>query len=192
MQQEHVIAEIKEHVNVNNPGNKSSLNLTIQYLDACNKIFEHGLLSHTPIKNEDSPILNSLDTGFHFFAGWCDDAIINHINIQSSETKEFLAWQTWDLTRLTLYGFTDFVKSFFQRHPNTDHYIVPVRLNGSAVETLFSQLKYSAGGHLSSTNYATARSSLIVKKTVRRHNVKDKDYRNVSLGLLSSKTLRKK
>ena len=90
-----------------------------------------------------------------------------------------------------MYGFTDFVNSFFQRHPNTSHYIVPVSLNGNAAETLFSQLKYSAGGHLSSTNYATARSSFLVKKSVRGHNVKDKDYRNVPLGLLSSKSSRK-
>ena len=48
----------------------------------------------------------------------------------------------------------DFVGSFFRRHPDEDYYIIPVRLNGSAVETLFSQLKYSTGGHLSSTNYS--------------------------------------
>ena len=154
-------------------------------------MFEHGLLSHTPIRNRDSHIFNNINDGFHFFMGWCDDSVLNNINMSSSETKEFLAWKTWDLTRLTVYGFQGFVHSFFQRHPNTGHYIVPVRLNGSAVETLFSQLKYSAGGHLSSTNYATARSSILVKNTVRGHNVKDKDYGNVPLGLVSSKSLRK-
>ena len=191
MQQEHVIAEINEFIAINNPGSKSSLILTVLFLEACNKMFEHGLLSHTHVKNLDNPILKNLNDGFHFFMGWCDDSVLNNINFSSSETKEFLAWQTWDLTRLTVYGFTDFVHLFFQRHPNASHYIVPVQLNGSTVETLFSQLKYSAGGHLSSTNYATARSSILVKKTVRGHNVKDKDYRNVPLGLLISKSLRK-
>ena len=43
-----------------------------------------------------------------------------------------------------------------------------------------------------STNYATARSSILMKKVVRGHTVKDQDYRNVPLGLFSQKPLRKK
>ena len=97
--------------------------------------------------------------------GWCDDAILQHINIAACDVTQFLAWQTWDLTRLMVSGFKLFIQDFFRRHPNTDHYIIPVRLNGSAVETLFSQLKYCAGGHLSATNYATARSSILMKKS---------------------------
>ena len=87
MQQEHVIAEINEFIAINNPRSRSSLNLTVQFLKACNKMFEHGLLSHTPIKNLDSPILKNLNDGFHFFMGWCDDSVLNNINLSSSETK---------------------------------------------------------------------------------------------------------
>ena len=93
--------------------------------------------------------------------------LTNYVPIESNSQKVFLSWQTWDLMRLTFYGFKDFTDSFFRRHPSDEHYIIPVMLNGNAVETLFSQLKYSAGGHLSSTNYASARSSLLVKRQVR-------------------------
>ena len=92
--------------------------------------------------------------------------------------------------RLTFYGFKGFVDSFFYRHPGEEYYIVPVRLNGSALETLFPQLKYSTGGNLSSTKYASAISSLLVKRHVRGHNVKDKEYRNITYNL-SSQPLKK-
>ena len=192
MQQDHVISEIKEYISTTNPNNKCSLELTVQYLQACNKMFENGILSHTAIKNADSVVLQNIDEGFHFFMGWCDDAILEHINIFANNVTQFLAWQTWDLTRLMVHGFRLFIHDFFRRHPNTHHYIIPVRLNGSAVETLFSQLKYSAGGQLSATNYATARSSILMKKVVKGHTVKDQEYRNVPLGLFSKEPLRKK
>lgn len=133
-----------------------------------------------------------MENGFMFFAGWCDDAILNYVPIESNSQKVFLSWQTWDLMRLTFYRFKDFTDSFFRRHPSDEHYIIPVRLNGSAVETLFSQLKYSEGGHLSSTNYAPARSNLLVKRQVRGHNVKDKEYHNIPLNLSSQPLKRRK
>ena len=42
-----------------------------------------------------------------------------------------------------------------------------MRLNGSAIETFFSQLKYTAGGHLSGVNYATARASILSKGSMK-------------------------
>ena len=183
MQQNHVLAELKEHLYLN-PDNKS-LSLTIQYLEACSKIFEEGLLSHDKIQSGDTHILETMKDGFYFFMGWCDQNIENGIDISSNTQKFFLAWQTWDLMRVTFYGFIAFVEAFISRHQHDGQYIIPVRLNGSAVESLFSQLKYSAGGHLSATNYATARSSILIKKQVRGHNVKDKEYRNVNLNLLN-------
>ena len=181
MQQSHVIAELKEYSDSHS--NDRSLSNTIQYLEACSKLFENGLLSHDKISLGHRDVIESMENGFMFFVGWCDDAILNGVPVESNAQKVFLAWQTWDLMRLTFYGFKEFTENFFRRHPSEEHYIIPVRLNGSAVETLFSQLKYSTGGHLSSTNYSSARSSLLVKRQVRGHNVKDKDYRNISLNL---------
>ena len=188
MQQNHVLADLKEYFE-NHKNDKRLMN-TIQYLDACNKLFERGLLSHEKISVGQRNVIELMEDGFWFFVGWCDDAILNNVSIESNRQKAFLSWQTWDLMRLTFYGFKGFVDSFFHRHPGEEYYIVPVRLNGSAVETLFSQLKYSTGGHLSSTNYASARSSLLVKRQVRGHNVKDKEYRNITLNL-SSQPLKK-
>ena len=71
--------------------------------------------------------------------------------------------QTWDLTRLMVYGFTEFADDFFGRYPN--YYIWPRRINGSALETIFGQLKFSMGGHLSAVNYPAALASLKIKKT---------------------------
>ena len=43
---------------------------------------------------------------------------------------------------------------------------MPLRISGSAVETLFSQYKYLSGNKLDSVNYATSRSKYICKKKV--------------------------
>ena len=40
----------------------------------------------------------------------------------------------------------------------------------SAVETLFSQYKYNAGGKLDAVNYATARAASLVKQVVSSHH----------------------
>ena len=83
--------------------------------------------------------------------GWCDEVILNGTGISANIQKSFLAWQTWGLMRLTFYGFVGFVNAFISRHQQDGQYIIPVRLNGSAAETLFSQLKYSAECYLRST-----------------------------------------
>ena len=78
------------------------------------------------------------------------------------------------------YGFKSLCNDFLAAHPG--YTINPVRLNGSAVETLFSQVKHATSGHLSSCNYATARSSVITRGTIhgalRRHQG---DYRSAPL-----------
>jgi len=100
--------------------------------------------------------------------------------ITEQSKKQFLSWQTWDLMKLMYYGFTGLCNDFLTTHPG--YTVNPVRLNGSAVETLFSQIKHATSGHLSSTNYATARSAVITRGSVhgklRRHQG---DYRNVPL-----------
>ena len=69
----------------------------------------------------------------------------------SSKERRFLSWQTFDLLRICVYGFQEFVESFLQEFPN--NYIAPLKLNGSAVETLFSQFKFESDGKLTSVNY---------------------------------------
>ena len=60
-----------------------------------------------------------------------------------------------------------------------EHFVSPLRLSGSAVETLFSQFKHKAGGKLSATNYCTARAAHLIKHTVAYHH-SSVSYRDVS------------
>lgn len=44
---------------------------TALYLDACNLLFEQGLLSRRRINNELSPVLANIKKGMAFFEDWC-------------------------------------------------------------------------------------------------------------------------
>ena len=61
-----------------------------------------------------------------------------------------------------------------------DHFISPIQLSGSAVETLFSQFKHCSGGKLSSSNYAVVQVSHLIKYTVSSHHSSN-GYRDVPL-----------
>ena len=52
-------------------------------------MFDHGLLSHTPIKNLDCPILKNLNDGFHFFMGWYDDSVLRTSTSPAVKQKNF-------------------------------------------------------------------------------------------------------
>ena len=58
--------------------------------------------------------------------------------------------------------------------------INPKRLNGSAVETIFGQLKYISGGQLTATTCETAKASLLTKHCVHGTCTKD-EYKNTEL-----------
>ncbi len=92
--------------------------------------------------------------------------------------RMFLSWQTWDLLRIMYYGFIGFCEDFLRKHPG--YTIYPIRMNGSAVETVFSQLKYASGGNLMSTNYASVRSSMLIRGSISGKHKRD-DYRDVPL-----------
>lgn len=81
---------------------------------------------------------------------------------------------------MCVYGFTGFATWYLDEYP--EHFISPVRLSGSAVETLFSQFKSTARGKLSAMNYATARATHLVKHTVTPHH-SSKGYRDAPLDL---------
>ena len=103
----------------------------------------------------------------------------------SSTQKVFLSWQSkwsavnilfiyflmytaWDLLRIDIYGFRAFCKYFFDRHPG--YFVSPLRITGSAVESLFSQFKHNSGGKLDACNYATARCAHLVKQCASTHH----------------------
>ena len=88
-----------------------------------------------------------------------------------------------------MYSFSSFVRSFLEEFP--DYFISPVRLSGSAVETLFSQFKHTSGGKLSSVNYVTARAAHLIKHTVAYHH-SSVSYRDVPLHLSDTMLQKKK
>ena len=44
-----------------------------EYLEACNKLFEEGILSHEVINSLTSPLLKNMKTGFTFFEKWHEE-----------------------------------------------------------------------------------------------------------------------
>ena len=68
--------------------------------------------------------------------------------------------QTWDLLRIMYYGFKGLVEDFLATHQG--YHINPKRMNG--IETLFSQLKHTTGGHLCGANYEAAKAMLLTHK----------------------------
>lgn len=71
------------------------------------------------------------------------------------------------------------------------YFISPLRVSGSAVETLFSQYKYNAGGKLDAVNYATARAASLVKQVVSSHHC-TKDYKDNELQTSTELSLHRK
>ena len=86
--------------------------------------------------------------------------------------------QTWDLMRLCWYGFKGYCQEFFEQHPL--HYVVPLRANGSAIETIFGQLKHGSRGTLTATTYGPARSQLLTKRSIHGPHIRD-EYRDAPL-----------
>ncbi len=99
--------------------------------------------------------------------------------VTSTSERPFVSWQTWDLLKIMVYGFSGFCKNFLERHPG--YTIYPIRLNGSAIETFFSQLKHVTSGHLSSVNYATARAAVLTRGSI-KGRVRG-EYRNAPLAI---------
>ena len=84
----------------------------------------------------------------------------------------------WDLLRIDVYGFKFFTEDFLSRHPK--HFTSSLRISGSAIETLFSQFKYAAGGKLDASNYATARAACLIRSAVSVHH-SGKGYRDATI-----------
>ena len=65
-------------------------------------------------------------------------------------------------------GAETLVDDFCCRNP--DYFNMLSRVNGSAVKSLFSQLKYSVAGKLLSVNYSTARASVLFESSCQTSN----------------------
>ena len=73
------------------------------------------------------------------------------------------------------HGFMGLCKDFLTDHPG--YFIAPIRINGSAAESIFSCLKYISGGNLSSTNYGSSLSALTTQRDIKTNPYSEKGYR---------------
>ena len=66
MQQEHVITELKEYATGSTtPLDASTVAIVVGYLEACNRMFEQGLLGHVRISTYSNQILDNME-GYSF------------------------------------------------------------------------------------------------------------------------------
>lgn len=71
IQQEQVLGELFHYVNQQTPPpDYPQVQCTLKYLQACNKIFENGFLSHDRVTSVNSNVLKSIKEGYEFFRSW--------------------------------------------------------------------------------------------------------------------------
>ena len=76
-------------------------------------------------------------------------------------------------------SFLNYSDWFFSHVPNgSGYFISPIRINGSAIESLFSKLKFGAGGQLSALNYGSGLARIQAKTEVDRVTESGKGYRD--------------
>ena len=75
-----------------------------------------------------------------------------------------------------VYGFLQFSQWFMAAYP--DYFISPLRINGSAIESIFSVLKFTAGGNLSASNYGSFRGRVITGRDVIINSNSERGYRD--------------
>ncbi|KAG7161374.1 Latent membrane protein 1-like [Homarus americanus] len=123
---------------------KPMMEKTWEFLTASNKIFEKGLLSNSGVTATDEEAISNMVEGYHWFCEWQKQAhTATDFQVRNPRQKEFLSWQTWDGLQLSVHGFKSLCKNFHSRHP--DRAIVPIRLNGIAVEDIFSLVRHHCG-----------------------------------------------
>jgi hypothetical protein len=186
MQQQYVLAELEEHL-ANHPVDAPSTALVLRYLRVLNALFEEGFLSHEVIRLIDSPTLLTMQSAFNFLVQWLESLIVQGLVPTSPFQKSFLSWQTWDLMRVCWNGFYDYCQEFLQDHP--EHYVTPLR--GSAIETIFSQLKHASRGSLTAVTYESARAQLLTCRNVHGPRTRD-NYRDAPIYVKESELPLKK
>ena len=90
------------------------------------------------------------------------------------------------------HGFVEFCSHFLEKYPG--YTIYPIRLNGSAIESYFSQLRAAAGPcNLTATNYSSVSATVKLRGKTKPGNKKFKDdYRKSTLSFRQHKLERKR
>ena len=56
---------------------KQNKQATAKYLEACNLLFEQGILSHSTITSNDSQVLKNMQRGLKYFMDWHEEMTEN-------------------------------------------------------------------------------------------------------------------
>ena len=67
--------------------------------------------------------------------------------------------------------------------PNGKYFVSPLRINGSAIESIYSVLKFASGGNLSALSYGPSLGKLINRKGMQQNKNSEKGYRDVVLNI---------
>ena len=74
LQKDNVLTELFEYANPEHPrpfpGDRESVLLTRDYLVACSKLFEKGLLNHEKITQAKLEVLSNINSGYEYFMNW--------------------------------------------------------------------------------------------------------------------------
>ena len=85
-------------------------------------------------------------------------------------------------------SFLGFCEWFFA-HFEAPYFVTPLRINGSAIESLYSLLKFGAGGHLSGLNYGSGLARVKARVQVSRVTDCGKGYRDEDVVTPSVRTV---
>ena len=71
LQQELILSELYRYVNSDpTSSDAASVRCTLEYLEACNHLFEKGFLSHSKICDGQGDTLKSIQKGYAYFVKW--------------------------------------------------------------------------------------------------------------------------
>ena len=73
MQQKDVLTELHTYISSDpKPADVKETECTLRYLEACNLLFEKGLLSHDKVSSRERQVLRNIKAGYDFFSTWLD------------------------------------------------------------------------------------------------------------------------
>ena len=96
----------------------------------------------------------------------------------------FLFFRPGSIYILWSMAFYHSVTCFFNNvAPNGKYFISPLRINGSAIESVYGILKISSGGNLSALSYGPSLGKLINSKDMKENKNSEKGYSDVVLNI---------
>lgn len=139
---------------INVPDDADAVLDCAKYLEAMNKMFLKGALSHLPVGSSQAPPVKQMDEAMDFVRSWHQKVHKkNGFSNRHQQSRAFWAAETFDCFRYVYFGLRTLISCFLQIFPG--YYLILHRLTGSPVESVFSALRYYTANNLTSINYDT-------------------------------------